>query len=49
MARLQGRYDDARRDFEWTVRLGSPFAQRLLVTFNPYAALCNHLLADLNQ
>ncbi|KAF6104256.1 hypothetical protein HJG60_011250 [Phyllostomus discolor] len=47
LARLQDRNDDARRDFEQAARLGSPFAQRQLVLLNPYAALCNRMLADM--
>lgn len=47
MARLQGRDEDARRDFECAARLGSPFARRQLVLLNPYAALCNRMLADM--
>ncbi|XP_059786282.1 tetratricopeptide repeat protein 36 isoform X2 [Balaenoptera ricei] len=46
VARLQGRDDDARGDFERAARLGSPFARRQLVLLNPYAALCNRMLAD---
>ncbi|XP_026361431.2 tetratricopeptide repeat protein 36 [Ursus arctos] len=46
LARLQGRDDDARRDFERAARLGSSFARRQLVLLNPYAALCNRMLAD---
>ncbi|XP_004856769.1 tetratricopeptide repeat protein 36 [Heterocephalus glaber] len=46
LARLQGRDDDARRDFERAAQLGSPFARRQLVLLNPYAALCNRMLAD---
>uniref|UniRef100_A0A8C2VYC2 Tetratricopeptide repeat protein 36 n=1 Tax=Chinchilla lanigera TaxID=34839 RepID=A0A8C2VYC2_CHILA len=47
--RLQGDVadDDARRDFERAARLGSPFARRQLVLLNPYAALCNRMLADM--
>ncbi|XP_036114144.1 tetratricopeptide repeat protein 36 [Molossus molossus] len=45
LARLQGRDDDARGDFERAARLGSPFARRQLVLLNPYAALCNRMLA----
>ncbi|EHB08780.1 Tetratricopeptide repeat protein 36 [Heterocephalus glaber] len=40
------RDDDARRDFERAAQLGSPFARRQLVLLNPYAALCNRMLAD---
>ncbi|XP_053449749.1 tetratricopeptide repeat protein 36 [Nycticebus coucang] len=47
LARLQGRDDDARRDFERAARLGSTFARRQLVLLNPYAALCNRMLADM--
>ncbi|XP_060035974.1 tetratricopeptide repeat protein 36 isoform X2 [Erinaceus europaeus] len=47
LARLQGRDDDARSDFEQAARLGSPFARRQLVLLNPYAALCNRMLADM--
>ncbi|XP_054448604.1 tetratricopeptide repeat protein 36 [Pteronotus mesoamericanus] len=47
LARLQDRNDDARRDFERAARLGSPFARRQLVLLNPYAALCNRMLADM--
>lgn len=46
LARLQGRYDDSRLDFERAARLGSTFARRQLVLLNPYAALCNRMLAD---
>lgn len=47
LARLQGRDDDARSDLEQAARLGSPFARRQLVLLNPYAALCNRMLADM--
>ncbi|EDL95338.1 similar to cDNA sequence BC021608 [Rattus norvegicus] len=47
LARFQGRDDDARRDFEQAARLGSSFARRQLVLLNPYAALCNRMLADM--
>ncbi|XP_036913364.1 tetratricopeptide repeat protein 36 [Sturnira hondurensis] len=46
LARLQNRNDDARRDFQRAAQLGSPFALRQLVLLNPYAALCNRMLAD---
>ncbi|NWQ79581.1 TTC36 protein, partial [Columbina picui] len=45
--RLQGREEDARRDWERAARLGSPFARRQLVLLNPYAALCNRMLAQM--
>uniref|UniRef100_A0A4X2K9L1 Tetratricopeptide repeat protein 36 n=1 Tax=Vombatus ursinus TaxID=29139 RepID=A0A4X2K9L1_VOMUR len=47
VARLQGRDDDARSDFQKAAGLGSPFARRQLVLLNPYAALCNRMLADM--
>ncbi|XP_060228847.1 tetratricopeptide repeat protein 36 isoform X2 [Meriones unguiculatus] len=47
LARFQGRDEDARRDFEQAARLGSLFARRQLVLLNPYAALCNRMLADM--
>ncbi|XP_074071276.1 tetratricopeptide repeat protein 36 [Macrotis lagotis] len=47
VARLQGRDRDAARDFQRAARLGSPFARRQLVQLNPYAALCNRMLADM--
>lgn len=46
LRRLQGRDDDARRDFAQAARLGSAFARHQLVRMNPYAALCNAMLAN---
>lgn len=43
--RLQGQDEAAREDFLQAARLGSPFARRQLVLLNPYAALCNQMLA----
>ncbi|XP_060107616.1 tetratricopeptide repeat protein 36 [Heteronotia binoei] len=43
--RLQGDDEAARQDFAQAARLGSPFARRQLLLLNPYAALCNHMLA----
>ncbi|NXW91358.1 TTC36 protein, partial [Alopecoenas beccarii] len=45
--RLQGREEDARRDWERAARLGSPFARRQLVLLNPYSALCNQMLGQM--
>ncbi|XP_064896206.1 tetratricopeptide repeat protein 36 isoform X1 [Columba livia] len=45
--RLQGRQEDARRDWEQAARLGSPFARRQLVLLNPYSALCNQMLGQM--
>ncbi|XP_062995134.1 tetratricopeptide repeat protein 36 [Elgaria multicarinata webbii] len=44
--RLRGQDEEARRDFEQAARLGSSFARRQLVLLNPYAALCNQMLAE---
>ncbi|XP_044279622.1 tetratricopeptide repeat protein 36, partial [Varanus komodoensis] len=44
--RLQGRDEEARRDFEQAARLGSSFARQQLVLLNPYAALCNQMLSE---
>uniref|UniRef100_A0A8D0EAF4 Tetratricopeptide repeat protein 36 n=1 Tax=Salvator merianae TaxID=96440 RepID=A0A8D0EAF4_SALMN len=46
LRRLQGHEGEARRDFEEAARLGSPFARQQLVLMNPYAALCNQMLAE---
>ncbi|KAL8173428.1 UNVERIFIED_CONTAM: Tetratricopeptide repeat protein 36 [Gekko kuhli] len=43
--RLQGHDEAARQDFTQAARLGSPFARQQLVLMNPYAALCNQMLA----
>ncbi|XP_052552980.1 tetratricopeptide repeat protein 36 [Tympanuchus pallidicinctus] len=45
--RLQGRDDDARRDFQQAARLGSAFARQQLVLLNPYSALCNQMLSEM--
>ncbi|XP_010722106.1 tetratricopeptide repeat protein 36, partial [Meleagris gallopavo] len=45
--RLQGREDDARRDFQQAARLGSAFARQQLVLLNPYSALCNQMLSEM--
>ncbi|XP_066495871.1 tetratricopeptide repeat protein 36 [Tiliqua scincoides] len=43
---LQGHPEEGRRDFEQAARLGSLFARQQLVLMNPYAALCNQMLAQ---
>nr|XP_056716801.1 tetratricopeptide repeat protein 36 [Euleptes europaea] len=43
--RLQGHDEAARKDFAQAARLGSTFARQQLVLMNPYAALCNQMLA----
>ena len=43
--RRLGRDDQAREDFEKAAKLGSGFARTQLVALNPYAALCNQMLA----
>ncbi|XP_075298632.1 tetratricopeptide repeat protein 36 [Opisthocomus hoazin] len=47
LRRLQGRDEEARRDWERAARLGSGFARRQLALLNPYAALCNRALAEM--
>jgi len=38
--------EEAREDFTHAAGLGGQFAKQLLVAMNPYAALCNQMLAD---
>ncbi|XP_015269276.1 PREDICTED: tetratricopeptide repeat protein 36 [Gekko japonicus] len=45
LRRLQGHDEAAREDFAQAARLGSRFARQQLARMNPYAALCNHMLA----
>uniref|UniRef100_A0A1W7RCT4 Tetratricopeptide repeat protein 36 n=1 Tax=Agkistrodon contortrix contortrix TaxID=8713 RepID=A0A1W7RCT4_AGKCO len=45
--RLQGQEEAARRSFEQGAALGSVFARQQLALMNPYAALCNQMLAEL--
>ena len=45
--RLQGQHNLALRDLELAASLGSPFAKKILVTLNPYAALCNDMLTTM--
>ncbi|XP_026885501.2 tetratricopeptide repeat protein 36 [Electrophorus electricus] len=46
LLRLAQRGDEARADFERAAALGSEFARRQAVMLNPYAALCNRMLAE---
>ncbi|XP_028818443.1 tetratricopeptide repeat protein 36 [Denticeps clupeoides] len=46
LLRLANRGDEARQDFERAARLGSEFARQQAVQLNPYAALCNRMLAE---
>ncbi|KAF6024789.1 TTC36 [Bugula neritina] len=45
--RLQGDDEGCRADFKLAADLGSPFAKKQLVELNPYAALCNSMLAQM--
>ncbi|XP_029429609.1 tetratricopeptide repeat protein 36 [Rhinatrema bivittatum] len=45
--RLQGQEEAAREDFAMGAQLGSGFAKCQLVLMNPYAALCNRMLAGM--
>ncbi|CAI2330643.1 unnamed protein product [Caenorhabditis sp. 36 PRJEB53466] len=44
--RLQGDDEKARTDFASAAELGSSFAKMQLVALNPYAAMCNKMLAE---
>ncbi|XP_011308915.1 tetratricopeptide repeat protein 36 [Fopius arisanus] len=46
--RLEGRNDEARKDFEEAANNGSTFARAQLVQLNPYAAMCNAMLREIN-
>ena len=43
---LLGDEDGAKEDLRNAANLGGQFAKQLLVTLNPYAALCNQMLAE---
>ena len=50
LRRLARQDDAARADFEEAAALGSEFARQQAVALNPYAALCNKMLAEvINQ
>lgn len=44
--RLKSEDEKALEDFKKAAKLGSKFAQAQLVKLNPYAALCNNMLAE---
>ncbi|PIC44099.1 hypothetical protein B9Z55_004586 [Caenorhabditis nigoni] len=44
--RLQGDDEKARDDFAAAAELGSSFAKMQMVALNPYAAMCNKMLAE---
>jgi len=46
LKRVDGNVDGALEDFKQAACLGSPFAKQMVVKMNPYAALCNQMLAD---
>lgn len=46
---LQGKKQQALNDFQEAAKLGSAFAKTMLVQMNPYAALCNQMLAEVMQ
>ncbi|MEQ2280503.1 Tetratricopeptide repeat protein 36 [Ameca splendens] len=46
LRRLACQNDEARMDFEKAAALGSEFAHQQAVLLNPYAALCNKMLAE---
>ena len=49
LKRLDGNSEGALEDFKKAACLGSPFAKQMVVKMNPYAALCNQMLADVMQ
>ena len=49
LKRLDGNAEGALEDFKQAACLGSPFAKQMVVKMNPYAALCNQMLADVMQ
>ena len=44
--RLNGNEDGALEDFTKASALGSAFAKTVVVQMNPYAAMCNKMLAE---
>ena len=44
--RLNGAEEKALEDFSKAAELGSAFAKTMVVQMNPYAAMCNKMLAD---
>lgn len=49
LKRVDGDADGALEDFKLAAGLGSPFARQMVVKMNPYAALCNQMLAECMQ
>ncbi|XP_063973413.1 tetratricopeptide repeat protein 36 isoform X2 [Diachasmimorpha longicaudata] len=47
--RLGGREDQAKQDFQEAAKNGSTFARTQLVQLNPYAAMCNAMLREINS
>ncbi|MBN3303247.1 TTC36 protein, partial [Amia calva] len=46
LLRLSGQDEEARHDFARAAELGSAFARHQAALLNPYAALCNRMLAQ---
>lgn len=44
--RLEGDEDSAKEDLRNAANLGGQFAKHLLISLNPYAALCNQMLSE---
>ncbi|KAL5013387.1 hypothetical protein ScPMuIL_007657 [Solemya velum] len=44
--RLEGKEESALEDFKRAAQLGSQFAKEQVIALNPYAALCNQMLAE---
>ncbi|KAK3733473.1 hypothetical protein QZH41_002067, partial [Actinostola sp. cb2023] len=44
--KLQGNDDDAYHDFQMGAQLGNKFAKSMAIQSNPYAAMCNKMLAE---
>lgn len=44
---LTGMDEAALEDFKKAAKLGGQFAKEMVVALNPYAALCNQMLADM--
>jgi len=44
--KLQGNDDAALKDFEMGARHGNKFAKSMAIQCNPYAAMCNKMLAE---
>ena len=42
-----GEEDAALEDFKRAANLGGKFAKEMVVALNPYAALCNQMLAEM--